>query len=107
LEQSPPKASAEVDSLQKRLDTILEQQPIDENAARELIFAIAVAQYDAIGSEEYETQRLRRVFTSASPMTELDANLLRSTVSAIQVNSNGEISVRLKNGQIVERRKTP
>jgi hypothetical protein len=89
------------------LDDVLERQPIDEDAARKLTLAIAAAQYDAIESEEYETERLCRRFAKADPMESLDADLLRSTVSAIQICGNGEIRIRLKNNQIIGRGNTP
>ena len=82
-------------------------QPIDEDAAQRLILSIAAAQYSAIGSGEYETARLQRVFSQCQPATELDAEMLRSTVSAIQIYSDGSLDIRLKNNQIIGRSKTP
>lgn len=87
--------------LQRELDAIMAQQPIDEGAAQKLILSIAAAQYSAIGNEEYETTRLQRVFAQAQPMTELDAELLQSTVSAIFPTSNGALAIRLKNSQVI------
>lgn len=77
------------------------QQPIDEDAAQKLILNIASAQYGAIGNDEYETVRLQRVFAQAQPMTQLDAELLQSTVSAIFTTSNGALAIRLKNNQVI------
>ena len=87
--------------LQRELDAIMAQQPIDEGAAQKLILSIAAAQYSAIGNEEYKTTRLQRVFAKAQPMTELDAELLQSTVSAIFPTSNGALAIRLKNSQVI------
>jgi C4-type Zn-finger protein len=98
------RSDTEVTRLRRELDDVMEQQPIDEDAAKNLIFAIAAAQYSTIGSEEYETERLRRVFTSVDHMKELDADILRSTVSSIQVHGSGEVTIRLKNGQVIDRR---
>ena len=87
--------------LHREFDAIMSQQPIDEDAAQKLILSIAAAQYSAIGNEEYETTRLQRVFAQAQPMTELDAELLQSTVSAIFPTSNGALTIRLKNSQVI------
>lgn len=87
--------------LQRELDSVMAQQPIDEDVAQKLILAIAAAQYSAVGNEEYETTRLQRVFAQAQPMTELDAELLQSTVSAIFPTSNGALAIRLKNNQVI------
>jgi hypothetical protein len=95
--------STELENLQHQLDTVMEQQPIDEDVAKNLTLAIAAAQYDSLGSAEYETHRLRRLFSNASPMKSLDADLLRAAVSAIQKESDGTVSVRLKNNQLLKR----
>lgn len=92
--------------LQRELDAVMGCQPIDEDAAQKLIFSIAATQYSAIGSGEYETAHLQRVFSQCHPMTELDAEILRSTVSAIQIYSDGSLDIRLKNNQIIGRSET-
>lgn len=86
-------------SAQTELDEILEQQPIDEEHAKSLILKIAAEQYEALGDEEYETLRLRRLLTAA---TEPSAELLKNTVSEVVVEQR-QVRLRLKNGQIIER----
>ena len=93
-------------ALQRELDSVMEQQPIDEGAAQKLILAIAAAQYSAIDPNQYETVRLRRLFSKHEPMTELDAKLLQSSVSAILCYSNGTLDIRLKNHQMIGRSET-
>ncbi len=87
--------------LQNELEKIMSVQPIDEAKAKEIILSIASGQYAALGSAEYETERLKWIFGYAKPMIELDALLLLSTVSAIQVHGDKSISLRLKNNQII------
>ena len=94
---------AGVIGLQSKLDEALAQQPIDEDAAKHLIFQLAAMQYSDIGSEEYETERLYRLFRQAAPMEALDAALLKSTVAAVCVSGYGAVRIHLKNGQILER----
>lgn len=89
--------------LQTELDLLLDQQPVNEDAVRSLIRSIAASEYSAIGSEEYETERLRRIFSNATPLPQLDAGLLRSAVSAILITEDGSITLRLKNNQIIGR----
>lgn len=50
--------------------------------------------------QEYETQRLRQLFTSAEQSNELDAELLRSTVAEVLVTPQ-LVKLRLKNGQTI------
>ena len=85
---------------QGELDGILNTQPLDENAARSLICKLAQEKYDAIGNEEYETKRLRRLFAAFECTAELNAELLQSTVSAVLVTQQA-VRLQLKNGQII------
>ena len=86
---------------ERELDAVLGQQPIDEDRAAELIKALAEAEYELIDNNEYETERLRRIFREASPMEELSADLLRKTVAEISVEIK-VIRLTLKNKQIIE-----
>ena len=85
---------------QAELDEVLNAQPLDEDAARSLICKLAQEQYDAIGNEKYETERLRRLFTAFECTAELNAELLQSTVSAVLVMRQ-TVRVQLKNGQVI------
>ena len=87
-------------TMQTELDDILNTQPLNEDAARSLICKLAQEQYDAIGNEEYETERLRRLFTAFECTAELNAELLQSTVSAVLVTRQA-VQLQLKNGQII------
>ena len=85
---------------QTELDAVLSTKPLDEDAARRLICKLAQEQYDAIGNEEYETERLRRLFTAFECTAELNAELLQSTVSAVLVTRQA-VRLQLKNGQVI------
>lgn len=87
---------------QEALDNALEQQPIDEDNAKALILRLAAEQYAALGDEEYETNRLRRIFSAFECVAELNADLLKSTVSEVLVTRQN-VKLRLKNGQAIER----
>lgn len=100
--QSPNKdvpAAMDTVQLERELDAVLDTQPIDEDKAKDVILNLAAAQYRNIGNQEYETQRLYRIFQTASPMQELDAELLQATVTAIHAYKDGAISILLKNNQ--------
>ena len=85
---------------QAELDEVLNIQPLDEDAARSLICKLAQEQYDTIGNEEYEAERLRRLFTAFECTAELNAELLQSAVAAVLV-TRSVVRLQLKNGQIV------
>ena len=97
----PERTSAPVHTnAQAELDDILNTQPLDEDAARSLICKLAQEQYDTIGNEEYETERLRRLFAAFECTAELNAELLQSAVSAVLVTRQA-VRLQLKNGQII------
>ena len=85
---------------QAELDEVLNTQPLDEDVARSLICKLAQEQYDDIGNEEYETERLRRLFAAFECTAELNAELLQSAVSAVLVTRQ-MVRLQLKTGQIV------
>ena len=74
---------------------------MDEAQAKNMAFQLAFLQLDAIGPEEYETLRLRRLFQNHKPMAELEQELLHESVRRITV-SNGTVTVLLKNNQTLE-----
>lgn len=84
------------------MDNALEQQPIDEDTSKTLILQLAAEQYAALGDEEYETNRLRRLFSAFECVAELNADLLKSTVSEVLVTRQN-VKLQLKNGQVIER----
>lgn len=95
--EPPPEAK----KLRRELDEFLHRPPVDETQARGLAFRLAALQLNAIGPEEYETLRLRRMFQGRVPMAELEQELLHESVRHITV-SNRAITVLLKNNQTLE-----
>ena len=95
--------SQRLDTLKSELEKLISQLPVDENRAREVLREIAAEMYADIDPREYETQRLRRLFQKEAPRSELDANLIAMSISAAMVDGNGNVKIRLKNDQIVER----
>lgn len=91
----------ELAQLKAALDAELGQQPIDEDKAKQFILQIAAAEYAALGPEEYETQRLRRIFQRREQMSELDAELLETAVKRIIDHGYGKVDIQLKNDQII------
>ena len=98
---SETEPSAEAKKLRRELDEFLHRPPVDEAQAKNLAFRLAALQLDAIGPEEYETLRLRRLFQGHTPMAELEQELLHESVRRITV-SNGTVTVLLKNNQTLE-----
>lgn len=101
--QTPRANSQRLDALKSELEELISQLPVDENRARAVLQEIAAEMYADIDPREYETQRLRRLFQMETPHSELDANLIAMSISAVLVDGNGNVKIKLKNDQIVER----
>lgn len=69
----------ELAEMERQFSAVLTTSPVDEDDAKGLALRLAGMQYNAIGSSEYESQRLRHLFIAAAPMAEIDAELLKST----------------------------
>lgn len=87
--------------LRRKLAELLKEAPVDEDAARRTALDLAAKRLGAIGPEEYETERLRRIFEKAAPLENLDAALLRGSIQKITIQKRHAI-IQLKNGQIIE-----
>ena len=81
----------------------LDRPDFSESTARSQAIALTAAQFNALGSEDYETMRIQRLLSQAELSDGLDTSLLRQITSAILLRSNGAVSLKLKNGQIFER----
>ena len=99
----PPHGNAKYTLSRKKLDDALAQQPIDEVLTRKLIKELASAEYDSVGSAEYETERIQRFLLKEEPAEELNGAIIQKCVAKIIVSSKRIASLRLKNGQIIER----
>lgn len=71
----------ELAEMERRFSAALTTSPVDAGGAKELALRLAGMQYSAIGSSEYESRRLRHLFTSAAPMAEINVELLKNTVA--------------------------
>ena len=99
-------SNATISRLQDELDPELDKPDYDESAAKAIILSLASAKMNAFGSEDYETIRIRRALMDTNPEREPTAALLHAITAAVIMYDNGEVSLKLKNGQIIERSRT-
>ena len=81
----------------------LDEAEFDETAAKDRAMALASARFDALGSEDYETMRLKYILSNREQDGEFDAGLFFDIASAILIYPSGAISLKLKNGKIIEK----
>lgn len=92
-----------VQSLEDELLQALDKAEFDEADAKDRAMALASARFDALGSEDYETMRLKYILSNREQTGEFDAGLLFDIASAILIYPSGAISLKLKNGKIMEK----
>ena len=90
-------------SLKEELEEMLEQLPVDEDKSKRKAQEVAAAMYEAINPGEYEAYRLRSIFGKETPSDTLGAQLIGQTISAVLVDGNGRVRIKLKNKQVIER----
>jgi len=100
---SPDDESASILAAENELAHALEATEFDEATARAKALSLAAARFDTLGSKDYETMRIQHLLAGAEPSAELDTTLLRQITSAILISPAGEVRLKLKNKQIVER----
>ena len=101
-----PDASSEIGTVQSLEDELLQaldEAEFDEIAAKERAMALASARFDALGSEDYETMRLKYILSNREQDGGFDTGLFFDIVSAILIYPSGAISLKLKNGKIIEK----
>ena len=107
LIQAPPQAEQSMQGIPEQLGSefnlAIQAEEFNESAARAKAISLAAARFDALGSEDYETMRIQYILARAEQNGGLDTALLRQITSAIQIFPTGEVSLRLKNGQIIKR----
>lgn len=107
LIQAPPQVEQTVQGMPERSENefnlAIQAEEFDESAARAKAISLAAARFDALGSEDYETMRIQYILARAEQNGGLDTALLRQITSAILIFPTGEVSLRLKNRQIIKR----
>lgn len=102
-----PADSEVIQCAQDRFIQEMDKPEFNETAAKSAALALASAQFDALGSEDYETMRIQYILGQRGPCDGLDTGLLRQVASAILILPSGAVSLQLKNNQIMERSDSP
>ena len=107
LIQAPPQMEQTVQGMPERSENefnlAIQAEEFDESAARAKAISLAAARFDVLGSEDYDTMRIQYILARTEQNGGLDAALLRQITTAILIFPTGEVSLKLKNGQILKR----
>ena len=85
----------------------MDKPQFDEAAAKAQALALASVQLNTLCSADYETMRIQRILSHSKRAEGLDTALLRQIAAAILIWPSGAVSVKLKNGQMLERSESP
>ena len=107
LIQAPPQVEQTAQGMpaqfENEFNLAIQAEEFDESTARAKAISLAAARFNALGSEDYETMRIQYILAKTEQNGGLDTALLRQITSAILIHPTGEISLKLKNGQIMKR----
>jgi hypothetical protein len=96
-------AQSLLDQSQKEFDSAIHAEAFDESTAKEKAVSLAATRLNVLSSENYENQRIQYILNMTEQSGGLDTVLLRQITSVILIHPSGEVSLKLKNGQIIKR----
>lgn len=107
LIQAPPQVEQTAQGMpaqfENEFNLAIQAEEFDEATARAKAISLAAARFNTLGSEDYETMRIQYILAKTEQNGGLDTALLRQITSAILIHPTGEVSLKLKNGQIMKR----
>ena len=95
--------SSEIRLMENEIDRMMDQEYVDKTEIQNRILECASKKYEKIKSKAHITQRLKAEFEKSGLLSDFYIDLFEKTVSAIRMNIDGEISLVLKNGNIIRK----
>lgn len=95
--------SVETIKTENEINRILEIADVDKNILQKKIFELVALKYADLDSGNYISEQLKSEFENAEELTEISLPLLMKTTRKIQINASAEVSLVLKNNQIIRK----
>lgn len=99
--ESQSNTSNETVKTENEINRMLEISNIDKTILKKKIFNLASLKYADLDSSIYISEQIKTEFENTEQLTEISLPLLMKTTQSIQLNTNSEISLILKNNQII------
>lgn len=99
----PAESSLEIIRTENEIERQLESIDFDKNEIQNMILQCAAKKYDAYKGVRHITDRLKADFEKSSPLSTFNAELFDRTVSAVIINNDKKVSLKLKNNKIVSK----
>ena len=106
MDEDEQEISAEIRLMENEIDRMIEQSDIYKSEIQNRILECAAKKYEQIRSKAHITQRLKAEFEKSDLLSDFYIDLFEKTVSAIRMNIDGQISIVLKNGNIIGKGET-
>lgn len=90
---------------ENEINRMLEITNVDKNILQQKIFELAALKYADLDSGSYISEQIKSEFENAELLNQISLPLLMKTTQAIQLNTNAQISLVLKNNQIIGKEK--
>lgn len=93
--------SLAIQRMEHEIERKLESLDFDKNEIQNLILECVAKKYEENKSIQHITDRLKADFEQSSPLSSYSNDLLERTVSAVIMNRDKSIQLKLKNGKII------
>lgn len=91
--------------MENEIERALGQIDFDKESIQNLILECASKRYEIEDSQKHITDRLKADFEKSSPISVFNAEFFSKTVTAVILTKSGDVSLLLKNGNIVGKEK--
>ncbi len=99
-------ASIEIIRMENEIERQLESIDFNKNEIQNMILQCAAKKYDAYKGVRHITDRLKADFEKSSPLSAFNAELFDRTVSAITIDKDKKVCLKLKNNKIIRKEMT-
>lgn len=99
----PAELSIEIIRMENEIERQLESIGFNKNEIQNMILQCAAKKYDAYKSVQHITDRLKADFEKSSPLSAFNAELFDRTVSAITIDKDKKVCLKLKNNKIIRK----
>lgn len=96
-------ASIEIIKMENEIERQLESIDFNKNEIQNMILQCAAKKYDAYKGVRHITDRLKADFEKSSPLSAFNAELFDRTVSAITIDKDKKVCLKLKNNKIIRK----
>lgn len=96
-------ANTEVMKTENEIGRILDTRGFDIAEAKKKMLECVSLKYNYIPKDNNISERMKAEFEASSPLSTFSCDLFEKTVSEVLLEANGEITLKLKNGQVIRK----